>query len=324
MEMHFFIGKGGVGKTTSAAAFALLHSKRGKKTLIVSLDPAHNLGDVLGVQLGEEPKRIEDNLWASEIDFDAVIARHLKSVVEKIKDAYAYLRVLNLDRYIDTLRHSPGVEEYAVLEKISEIARSAGKRYDVIVLDTPPTGLTIRMMVLPFINATWIEKLIELRRSILQHRAMVARLSGEQPKVVIGGKEESLPIDEASDPIMKELKAMLKENEELVSLLRNPSVTHVHVVVNPETLPVLEAERACSVLKRFGIPVHSVIVNKVLPERAIGEELKAKLMDQQRAMELIKERFAGLKVVYVPMLPFEPRGLDKLMGYARYIEPLLG
>ncbi|NPA97092.1 MAG: ArsA family ATPase [Crenarchaeota archaeon] len=324
MEIHFFIGKGGVGKTTSAAAYALARSRRGARTFIVSLDPAHNLGDVLGTELGEDAKKVCDNLWASEVDFDAVIARHLKSVAEKIKDAYAYLRVLNLDKYIDTLRYSPGVEEYAVLEKITEIVRKEGKKYEVIVFDTPPTGLTIRMLVLPFINRSWIEKLIELRRAILHHRAMVARLSGEEPKVVIGGKEESLPIDESSDPIMKELKAMLRESEELISMLRDPSTTSVHVVVNPETLPVLEAERACSVLRKFGIPVKSVIVNKVLPEKSLGEEMKAKLEDQKRAMELIKEKFPGLKVVYVPMLPFEPRGIDKLMGYARYIEPLLG
>ena len=324
MEIHFFIGKGGVGKTTSAAAYALLRSARGSKTFIASLDPAHNLGDVLGIELEEEPKRVKDNLWASEVDFDAVIAKHLKSVAEKIKDAYAYLRVLNLDRYIDTLRYSPGVEEYAVLEKISEIVRKEGKKYDVIVFDTPPTGLTIRMLILPFVNKTWIEKLIELRRSILQHRAMVARLSGEEPKVVIAGKEESLPIDESDDPIMKELKVMLKESEELISLLRNSSTTSIHVVVNPETLPVLEAERACNVLKRFGMPVKSVIVNKLMPEEILSKDMESKMEDQRRALELIRSKFSNVKVVYIPMLPYEPRGIDKLLSYAKYIEPLLG
>ncbi len=324
MEVHFFVGKGGVGKTTSSVAFAVAKSLRGFKTLIVSLDPAHNLGDVLCVQLGEEPKKVHDNLWASEVDFDAVIARHLKSLADRIKDAYAYLRVLNLDKYIDTLRYSPGVEEYAVLEKISEVVRYASRTYDVVVFDTPPTGLTVRMMILPFVNKMWLEKLIELRKAILNRRAMVARMTGEKPVAVIGGREEKLAVSEEEDSVMKELKKMLAENEEIIRLFRDPSTTSVHVVVNPETLPVLEAERACAVLKKFGIPIKSLIVNKVLPEHGISEDLRAKLEDQRRALGMIEEKFRGLKVVYVPILPFEPRGVDKILEYAKHIEPLVG
>jgi len=324
LEIHFFIGKGGVGKTTTAAAFALLLAERGRRVLIVSLDPAHNLGDVFEVQLGEKPRKIVENLWASEIDFDAVIARHVRETAEKIKDAYAYLRVLNLDRYIDTLKHSPGVEEYAVLDKVQEIVEKEGRRYDVIVFDTPPTGLTIRMMVLPFINRVWLEKLIEIRRAILEHRRAVARLVGEPPKVVIGGREEALALEEEEDPIMRELRSMLSESEALIKVLTDPSTTSVTVVINPETLPVLEAKRACDTLKRFGIPVKSVVVNKVVPEHAMGEELRAKLEDQRRALAMAREVFRELKMVEVPLLPREPRGLEMLRVYAKHIEPLLG
>jgi len=197
--------KGGVGKTTTAAAYALLRGLRGSKTLIVSLDPAHNLGDVLGMELGKSVRQVHENVWALEVDFDEVIAKHLKTLTDRIKDAYAYLRVLNLDRYIDVLRHSPGVEEYAVLEKIQEIIKESKGEYDVIVFDTPPTGLTIRMMILPFVNRTWIEKLIELRRAILRHREMVVRMSGEEPVANVGGREERLAIREEEDLIMKEL-----------------------------------------------------------------------------------------------------------------------
>jgi len=324
MEIHFFIGKGGVGKTTSSAAFALAKSVQGCKTLIVSLDPAHNLGDVLYAALGEEPRKVHDRLWASEIDFDAVIARHLRELTNRVKDAYAYLKVLNLDKYIDSLRYSPGVEEYAVLEKISEIITTASKNFDVIVFDTPPTGLTVRMMILPFINKMWLEKLVELRKAILQRRAMIARMTGEEPVVVVGGREEKLAVSEEEDLIMRELKKMIDENQRIISVLRDPTTTSVHVVVNPETLPVLEAERACSILKKFGIPIKSLIVNKVIPEKSVGEELRTKLEDQRRALEMVKEKFSNLRIAYVPMLPFEPRGIDKLLEYSKYIESILG
>jgi len=322
MRIHIFMGKGGVGKTTTAAAFSLLCASKGLRTLVVSLDPAHNLGDVFDTKLNERPREIVENLWASEIDFDKAILDHLKQLTNKIKDMYGYLRVLNLDKYIDVLKHSPGIEEYATLEKMKEVIQ-LGKDYDVIVFDTPPTGLTLRTLVLPFINRVWLEKLMDLRRAILDRRKALLRALGEKPRVVIGGKVEELAVEEEEDPIFKELTAMYRENEEMLNVLRSHSVTSITMVVNPEVLPVLEAKRAMELLKQFGMPIKNVVVNKVLTVEPTSEELKLKIEEQKRALEMIEKEFSGLRIVKVPMFGKEPRGIDMLKRYARYIEPLL-
>ncbi len=323
MRILFFMGKGGVGKTTSAAAFGILLAKKGRKTLIASLDPAHNLGDVFNEKLGEEPKKITKNLWALEVDFEATIVRQLKELADKIKSFYGYLRVLNLDKYVDTLRYSPGVEEYAVLEKIIEIIRERGQDHDVIIFDTPPTGLTLRMMVLPFINKMWIERLIELRKAILERRRAIARIVGEKPRAIIEGKEYEMAIEESEDPVFKELVSLKKETDDIISILQNVETTGIIMVINPEVLPVVEAQRACETLKKFNLPIKAVIINKVIQLTTEIKELKSKLEEQSRAIDLAKKVFRGLHMVEVPLLPREPRGVKALEEYANYLSSLI-
>ncbi len=323
MKVYFFVGKGGVGKTTSAAAFSMLLASRGLRTLIVSLDPAHNLGDVFGIPLGEKPKQIVENLWGIEVDFDRAVQQHLKNLCDRIKDAYAYLRVLNLDRYIDTLRHAPGVEEYAALEKVVEFIKRS-KDIDALVFDTPPTGLTVRMLALPFVNEVWLEKLLELRRAILERRKAIAKILKQELVAEIGGEKVKLPTEEEEDPVSKELRKMLNETREVINVLRNPSVTSIGLILNPETLPVLEAKRALETFRKLGLPTKFVIVNKVL--RLSGStppELEARLEEQRKALEMIENEFRGLRIVYVPLLAREPRGIDALKEYAKHIEDLL-
>ena len=324
--MYFFMGKGGVGKTTTSAAFALYLAKLGKKVLIVSLDPAHNLGDVLDVKLGEEHTKVTENLWASEIDFDKMVRDYMKSLADKIKDMYGYLKIFNLEGYVDTLRYSPGVEEHATLEKIKEIITKNQKKwgYEVVIFDTPPTGLTVRIMALPTITLVWLEKLMELRLAILGRRKMLERFTGQKPKVVIGGKEVEVATEPEEDPVYKELKAMKEEVLWLKGVLTDPSITSVVMVVNPEVLPVLEAERACSFLRKVGVPVKHVIVNKVLRLGSVPEELKEKLREQNEALKLVEEKFPGIDKHEIPYLPWEPRGVDKLLQVAEYLKGMLG
>lgn len=324
--LYFFMGKGGVGKTTSSAAFALYLAKLGMKVLIVSLDPAHNLGDVLGVKLGEEHTKVTENLWASEIDFDKMVKDYMRSLADKVKDMYGYLKIFNLEGYVDTLRYSPGVEEHATLEKIKEIITLNQRRwgYEVVIFDTPPTGLTVRIMALPTITLVWLDKLMELRLAILGRRKMLERFTGKKPKVVIGGKEVEVATEPEDDPVYKELKAMKEEVTWLKGTLTDPAITSVVMVVNPEVLPVLEAERACTFLRKVGVPVKHVIVNKVLRLRSVPEELKEKIREEEEALKLVEEKFPGITKHEIPYLPWEPRGVDKLLRVAEYLEGMVG
>ncbi|AMQ17688.1 ArsA family ATPase [Thermococcus peptonophilus] len=306
----FFIGKGGVGKTTSSAAAAVALADRGYKTLIVSLDPAHNLGDVLMEKLSDKPKKIAENLYASELDMEKLIKSYLKHLEENLKHMYRYLTVINLEKYFEVLSFSPGIEEYATLEAVKEILMK-GDEWDVIVFDTPPTGLTLRVLALPRISLIWTDKLIEIRRAILERRAAIANIHGEQ-EFVVEGERIKLPTKEEEDPVMKELKAYRKEVAFVESVLTDPDKTSVVAVMNPEMLPLYETERAYESLKKFRIPFNMIVMNKVFELKGKVPELKAKLEAQERVLREVSEKFKGVDIVKIPIFPEEPRGVERL------------
>ncbi|MCD6373232.1 MAG: ArsA family ATPase [Thermococcus sp.] len=306
----FFIGKGGVGKTTSSAAAAIALTERGYKTLIVSLDPAHNLGDVLMENLSDKPKKVTENLYAAELDMEKLIRAYLKRLEESMKHTYRYLTVINLEKYFEVLSFSPGIEEYATLEAMREIL-AKGDEWDVIVFDTPPTGLTLRVLALPKISLIWTDKLIEIRRAILDRRTAIANIHGEQ-EFVVEGKKFKLPTREEEDAVMKELKAYREEVAFVESVLTDPEKTSVVAVMNPEMLPLYETERAYESLRKFKVPFNVIIMNKVLELKAEVPELAAKIKAQERVLEEVSRKFEGIEIVKVPILPEEPRGLESL------------
>ncbi len=320
--IRFFLGKGGVGKTTTAAAYALKMAMKGFQTYIVSLDPAHNLGDVLDTELSDEPKKVYENLWAIEVNYEKMIKNHLKQLSEKIKDIYGYLKIFNLEKYVDVLRHSPGVEEQASLDKIIEIIRNYGEKNkaDIIVFDTPPTGLTLRIMALPTISLIWIDKLMELRLAILERRRAITKITGEEYEVEIGGKKLKIPVDAAEDPIYKELLNLKSEYDWIYNILTDPNKTLIALVINPEMLPILEAYRAYKFLSKIGIHTEYIILNKVLIVRSVPEELKPKINEQNKAIEEARKLFINKIFTEIPYLPKEPRGIDDLKDIITYIE----
>ncbi|WP_297474944.1 ArsA family ATPase, partial [Thermococcus sp.] len=258
----FVIGKGGVGKTTTSAALSVALAKRGYKTLIVSLDPAHNLGDVFMEKLSDRPKKLMENLHASELDMEKLIKGYLKHLENNLRNMYRYLTVINLEKYFEVLSYSPGIEEYATLEAIRNILLE-GEKWDVIVFDTPPTGLTLRVLALPGISLIWADKLMEIRRKILDRRRMVAKIQGDQ-KFVVDGQEFALPKDEEEDPVMKELKKYREEVKFVEDVITDPKRTSVIAVMNPEMLPLYETQRAYESLKKFRVPFNMIVVNKVI------------------------------------------------------------
>ncbi len=285
---YIFIGKGGVGKTTCSASLAINLAGTGK-TLIASLDPAHNLGDVYGVNLSGKPEKISDNLFAIEVDTDLLTKKYLERTVSRIKGMYAYLKVLNLDRYVDSLKYSPGIEEYSILEGLTDLI---SLDYDHIVLDMPPTGLTVRVLTLPYTALIWIHKLMELRNEILSRRRAVESITGRKC-VIIDGEEVNIPIREKEDPVMRELKEK-KEKMELVKKFLSEKCS-IFLVANPEPLSLFEGERAIDALKNFGLRVSGVIINKYTADNEITERL---------------EKIG--KAVKVPLLSSHPHGIDML------------
>jgi arsenite-transporting ATPase len=307
------IGKGGVGKTTCAAHAALTLARAGHRVLVASLDPAHNLGDVLDIPLRDEPLLVAPGLWAMEVDVERRIRRYLERATDRFQGVYRYLRVFNLDRSLDLLRYAPGVEEEAMLEALRELLLAPASPYDVVVVDTPPTGLTLRVLGLPKISLLWLERLIGLRSRIIDLRGMVAHVQGEQV-LDVEGERLALPHRAADDPVLKELLAARTEMTQLEGLLADDARTAVTVVMTPETLALMETLRTLTALGRFRIPARAVIVNKVLDRHARGAAEAARLGQQAQVLERLHQE-VSLPILEAPLEPTEVRGLEALAAF---------
>jgi len=249
----FFLGKGGVGKTTLSASFALTLARSGQKVLVASLDPAHNLGDALGSALKNEPLTVEPNLDAMEIDLETWINTYLEESRSQLKSTYSYNVTLNLDSLFKILKYSPGTEEYAVLWAIEDIHCRLSPLYDIVVLDTPPTALSLRFLSMPTISCLWVKELSKLRETILEKRSTLVRLNPESPV-----KESCL--DKDDDKVYGKLSTIRQRLSMLEHLFQKESF--INVIVNPDELSVTEALRIKDELDRLEIPISTICLNK--------------------------------------------------------------
>jgi len=255
MKILFFTGKGGVGKSTMSAASAWQLSRK-YRVLIVSLDPAHNLGDVFGVVLKHKKQRFTDSLYLKEVNMQKLCREYLQREISVFTNTYRYLQTINLDHYFSVLKYSPGIEEYALLTSIEETVRSE-RDFDYIVFDTPPTGLTLRFLALPWITMTWIDRLMQIRRDILDKRHTIYRIRG-----ILDDKETILSYDEHDDDILKRLKTLKGNYQSLSSLLQGEDCGIV-LVYNPDTLSLKESKRLIDGLRDLKLPLRLLIDNKI-------------------------------------------------------------
>ena len=212
---------------------------------------------------------------------------------------YGYLKTINLDGYLDALKLSPGIEEYATLQVMERLLGDAAGRYDVVVFDTPPTGLTLRVLALPRVSLLWGERLSGLRREILDRRQILRNIHGER-KYVVEGVEHALPADEKSDGVMGELRDYVDRMRRLTALQADAFQTRVMPVMNADRLSLFETQRALETLRSLGMPIGPVIVNKV----------GLKPTDGQTVQEI--GRSLGLPTRTLPFTATEPVGIEAL------------
>jgi len=258
MKILFFTGKGGVGKSTMAAAAAWQLSQE-YRVLIVSVDPAHNLGDIFGLTLNNGKRRFTGSLYLQEIDVQKLSKEYLQREINVLSSTYRYLQALNLDNYFSVLKYSPGIEEYALLTGIEETIRNEGK-FDYIIFDTPPTGLTLRFLALPRVTITWVERLVQIRRKILEKRYTIHRIRGALSK-----DETVLSYDEGDDDILKRLRRLRENYQALNSILQGESCAII-LVFNPDILSLKESQRLIEGLNDLRLPLRLLIDNKVTEE----------------------------------------------------------
>jgi arsenite-transporting ATPase len=294
MRIILYTGKGGVGKTTVAAATGLWAAALGHRTLVISTDPAHSLGDAFDTPMGAEPTPVTDKLWGQEVNVLEEIRNYWGAVQE-------YLTALFSTRGVDDIVAEemavfPGMEEVCSLLMIRQHAREG--RYDCLVVDCAPTGETMRLLSFPDIARWYMEKLFPWERRIVTHVRPVL-----QPLV---------PVPLPTDKVYAALEVLFHRVDETKTLLVDMQRSTIRLVLNPEKMVIKEAQRALTYLNLYGYGTDAVVSNRVLPE-ATGKGYFAQWATiQRRYRDMIQEAFAPLPVWEIPFFKTEVVGVAML------------
>jgi len=295
MRVIIYTGKGGVGKTSVAAATAVKLAEQGYRTLILSTDAAHSLSDSFQVALGSEPVRISERLWGVEVDSLRETEKHWGAVRNWLSGLMSWANLNDITT--EEMLVFPGMEELFSLLEIRRHATSGD--YDAIIVDCAPTGETLRLLSYPNLLRWWLEKVFPYERRLLKVVRPVA-------KVVAGGLE--LP----GDNVLDSLASLVRQLEKLQKIIIDPAVTSVRVVVNPEKMVIAEARRAFTYLNLYGFNTDAIIVNRVLPAEA-GTGYWSTWRDiHLKYEEEIRNSFSPLPILRIPMMESEVYGLPML------------
>jgi len=299
MRILLYTGKGGVGKTSTSAATALRCAALGYRTAVLSVDPAHSLGDSFDTPIGNTLKQLAPNLWAQEIDLLSQMDRHWGPVLN-------YLNALFNWRGMDGLVAEetavlPGMEELASLMQITSLADSGD--FDVIIIDAAPTGSTLQLLSFPDVARWYLEKIFPFQRATLQVARPIVKRVTDMP----------IPDEELFDSI-EELVTYLERMNELLS---DGEITSVRVVLNPEKMVIKEAQRAYTYLNLYGYSVDAVVVNRVFPTTLEDDFFTGWKASQAKGLEMVREAFQPLPIFEVPYFDQEVTGTEMLERMAQ-------
>lgn len=302
MRIILFTGKGGVGKTTTAAATALQCAKKGLKTLVVSTDPAHSLSDALHVELKPEPTKVTDNLWGQEFDVYYSMKKNWDNMRHLMTAVFKWRGVDNV--VAEELSVLPGMEEASAFLWIEQYYRE--QFYDVLIIDSAPTGETLTLLTLPQVMQSWLTKAFPGQKLVIKAVSKVLKTT------------KGIPLEEG----ISELKNLFDKLEDVQKIMLNPEVCSIRIVANPERMVIQEAKRAYTYLNLYGYNVDAVVVNRILPELAgtAGSVFEQYVKSQGQYLQDIEESFQPLPIFKVEHQGQEVFGLELLdkIGSAIY------
>jgi arsenite-transporting ATPase len=301
MRIILFTGKGGVGKTTLAAATALLSAKKGYKTLAISTDAAHSLSDSFETQLSNDLKKISPNLYGQEIN-------SLEEIEKKWGEIKSYLTELFASQGVDTIEAGemsifPGMEELFSLMEIRNYYQKSD--FEVVIVDCAPTGDTLRLLSAPEITNWYLKHIFPIQRTAAKAiRPVASRI---------------LPFPFPEDRIFEALKSLTTQLAEMKEILEDGRKTTIRLVVNPEKMVIKEAQRAFTFFSLFGYAVDLIIVNRVIPAQVEDIYFKKWKTIQASYQQLIKECFSPLPIIPLELFSQEIVGLDLLHEVAQKV-----
>ncbi|ROR90458.1 ArsA family ATPase [Nocardioides aurantiacus] len=293
-----FTGKGGVGKTTSAAGTAVLAARAGHRTLVVSTDAAHSLGDAFGVPAGAEPVEVDPGLWVQQVDAQR---RFERSWAEIQGYLLSVLDSAGVDPITaEELTVLPGAEEVlALLELRNQVVSG---RWDVVVVDCAPTAETLRLLALPEALSWYMTRVFGVQRRMVRAlRPVLTRAAG-------------VPMPE--DSVFEAVERLHRDLEQVQQLLSGPGAT-VRLVLTPETVVVAEARRSLTTLSLYGYRVDGVLANRVFPDGGGDSWREGWVASQQQVLAEVRQSFAGLPVWPSAYSAGEPVGVEALAEFAR-------
>src|SRR5438034_8458206 len=293
-----FTGKGGVGKTTAAAATALRCADAGLRTIVLSTDPAHSLADAFDIPLSSVGTPIVDCLWGQQLDAQGRLE-------ETWSDIQAYVMAVLDWAGVDAIEAEelsviPGLDEIFALTDIKAYATS--RDWDVVVVDCAPTAETIRFLSLPDILSWYMERIFPMERKVVKMaRPLLSRVT-------------SLPI--AGDEVFAATRRFYDRLDGVRELLTDPARTGVRLVVNPERMVIAEARRTHTYLSLFGYRVDAVIANRLLPDAVTDPWFKAWKETHAEHLAAIEDGFAPVPVLRAELAADELVGADRLLPFA--------
>jgi arsenite-transporting ATPase len=288
MRVLLFTGKGGVGKTTVAAATGVGSAGAGKRTLVMSTDPAHSLGDSFELEIGSQPTEIGPNLWAQQIDAQERLEDNWREIQDYMIQLMSWSGTDTIQA--EELTVIPGIDEIFALIDVKNHVESGS--YDVLIVDCAPTAETLRLLSLPEVMSWYIERIFPVERRIVRTvRPLVSRVT-------------TLPI--AGERVFDAIERLHRNLDAVKRILTDEKVSSVRLVVNPEKMVISEARRTYTYLGLFGYRVDSVIVNRVLPSE-VTDPYFGKWKDIQA------EHLAGVHESFAPVPILQARLFDREM-----------
>ena len=305
MRILLFSGKGGVGKTSLAAATGLQLSRLGYRTLVMSVDPAHSLADAFDLETGlfhgktGDPYPIDDRLAIHEVNIQKEIKRHWREISSYV---ISVLRTTGIsDVEAEELAILPGMEELSAMMYVNQFRRE--QRYDVIVLDCAPTAESMRFISMPTTLDWYMKHIFPFQRGFLKAvRPLANRVS---------------PVELPADSYFANIQELFGKLDGIDALLEDPHITSVRLVTNPERMVLRETQRAFVYFSLHGLAVDTVIVNRVLPAVVTDAYFEEWRVSQGRILEEIEAYFAPVPLKRVPLFTHEVLGRERLEELSR-------
>ena len=298
MRVLLFTGKGGVGKTSVAAATAARAAAAGLRTLVMSTDPAHSLADSFGVNLGPEPTQITTNLHAEQIDAQQRLEENWRDIRSYLVSLLAWGGVDAVEA--EELSVIPGLEE--IFSLIDVKRHVDADEHDVLVVDCAPTAETLRLLSLPDALGWYLERIFPVERTV----AKVVR--------PVLGRLTTMPLPQ--DQLFGAIDTLYRNLEDVRQILRDGERTSVRLVVNAEKMVIAEARRTYTYLNLFGYQVDAVVVNRLLPSEVTDPWFERWKALQAEHLATVEQGFAGVPTLRAPLFDEEIVGLDALTRLA--------